>query len=98
MDFSPKRGACFERADLLTPNFCTFHQLLKHLTDGVTLSYDTRPEVVEKNQTILLNLGIDKPVRRLLNLHLARDTSRRDSGELEADIPLNIPRRDLFQV
>jgi len=77
---------------------CAFHQLLKRLTDGVTHSSKRRSEIVAKHQTILLNLGIDRPVRRLLSLNLARDTSRRDAGELEADIPLNIQRRDLFQV
>ena len=53
--------------------------------------------IVLKNQNILLNLEIDKPVFNLLVLHLGRDTSRRERGELEADVAQNMARRDLFQ-
>jgi hypothetical protein len=52
---------------------------------------------VDKNQRIMLNLEMDSPVRKLLGLYLERDTARRDAGELEADVAVNIPRRDLFQ-
>jgi len=71
--------------------------LMKRLLSYLTPSVANIKEIVLKNQTILLNLGIDQPVRNLLGLALTRDTSRRDRGELEADTAMNIPRRDLFQ-
>ena len=72
--------------------------LLDRLTDYLRVRPDVGPEIVLKNQSIMINLGIDKPVRNLLKLYLGRDTSRKDAREMEADIPLNLPRRDLFQV
>ena len=73
-------------------------KLLRRMTKEVTVSLHNRPELAKQNQTILLNLEINKPIRRILNLHLARDSSRHDAGELEADLALNLPRRDLFQL
>lgn len=73
------------------------NMLMKRLILYLKLSTGNKKEIVIKNQTILMNLGVDQPVRNLLNFNLARDTSRRDRGELEADIAINIPRRDLFQ-
>ena len=72
--------------------------LLDRLTDYLRLRPDLGPDIVLKNQSIMINLGIDQPVRNLLKLYLGRDTSRKDAREMEADIPLNVPRRDLFQV
>ena len=71
--------------------------LLARITDYLTESPTNKREIVQKNQTIMLNLDLDKPVCNLLGLPLQRDTSRRDRGELEADIPTNMQRKDLFQ-
>jgi len=71
--------------------------LINRLTYEVSVRVDNRPEIVAKNQSILFNLGIDLPIRRMLGLYLHRDTSRRDRGEIEADLPINEMRRDLFQ-
>ena len=71
--------------------------LLKRLTNYVTESVDNQKDIVVKNQSIMLNLGVDKPVRNMLRLYIGRDTSRRDRGELEADIPSSPELRDLFQ-
>ena len=71
--------------------------LLKRLTSYLTESLDNHKEIVIKNQNIMLNLGVDKPVRNMLRLHLGRDTSRRDRGEIEADSPTSPVLRDLFQ-
>ena len=72
-------------------------QLLGRLTSYIVQSPSNKREIVQKNQSIMLNLDLDSVVRNLLSLHFGRDTSRRDSGILEADIPLNLKRRDLFQ-
>lgn len=72
-------------------------QLLQRMTKYVTVSKDNAREIVLKNQAIMLNLEVDTPVRRLLELNLRRDTSRRDQGELEADTPGSEQLRDLFQ-
>jgi len=69
--------------------------MLKRLTDAVAIRPDNKAEIVAKNQSILLNLSIDIPVRRMLGLYLARDESRR--VDREADRPGSEMRRDLFQ-
>ena len=68
-------------------------RMTKYLVESIT---NTR-EIVMKNALIMLNLDVDRSVRNILSLYLERDTSRRDQGELEADIPVNLPRRDLHQ-
>jgi len=81
-----------------TESYSEAQMLLGRLIVYLTESMDNKKEIVVKNQKILLNLEIDKPVRNLLGLHLERDTSRRDRGELEADAATNVPRRELFQL
>jgi len=44
----------------------------------------------------MTTLGVDKPVRSFLNLHLGCDSSRQLIGDLEADVPSSEMRRDLF--
>lgn len=69
--------------------------VLKRLTDLVSMRHDLKPEIVSSNQSVLLNLGVDMTVRRMLGLYLECDTSRR--SELEMDRPGSMLRRDLFQ-
>ena len=71
--------------------------ILKRLIGYLVESPSNDVEVVAKNQAIMLNLGLDVPVRRLLGLHLHRDSSRRDSGVMDADIACSTRLRDLFQ-
>ena len=71
--------------------------LLTRITAYLTESVTNKREIVQKNQNIMLNLDMDKTARTLLLMYLGRDTSRRDRGELEADLPLNLDRKDLFQ-
>jgi len=72
--------------------------LLHRLTTYLTESKESKAEIITKNQSIMLNLGIDIPVRRLLGLDLHRDTSLRDKGEITADLPGSEKLRDLFQL
>jgi hypothetical protein len=69
--------------------------VLNRLSDMVSMRHDLKPEIVASNQSILLNLGADMTVRRMLGLYLECDTSRR--SELELDRPRSMLRRDLFQ-
>ena len=71
--------------------------LIERITRYLTVSVTNKREIVDKNQKIMLNFEMDTPVRKMLGLHLERDTSRRDGGELEADVAVNMPRKDLFQ-
>ena len=45
----------------------------------------------------MLNRELDEPVCDLLRLHLERDTSARDGGEIDADPAVNEKRREMFQ-
>jgi len=51
--------------------------LLARITGYLVESLTNKREIVVKNQNIMLNLDVDKPVRNLLGLYLERDTSRR---------------------
>ena len=67
--------------------------LLDRMTTYLAQCTTNKREVVHENQSIMLNLDIEVPVRNLLSLYLARDKR----SDLEADLPLNILRRNLFQ-
>ena len=71
--------------------------LLDRMTEYLKESCENKPEIVTKNQNIMINLGIHTPIRTLLKIFLGRDTTQADAGEMEADIALNIPLRELFQ-
>ena len=51
--------------------------LLARITTYLTESLTNKREIVNKNQNIMLNLGVDRPIINLLGLYLERDTSRR---------------------
>jgi hypothetical protein len=51
--------------------------LLDRLASYLVQSTTMKREIVQKNQTIMLNLDIDRSLRAILNLPLERDTSRR---------------------
>jgi len=52
-------------------------QLLERLASYLVQSTALKREIVQKNQTIMLNLDVDRILRNLLNLPLERDTSHR---------------------
>jgi hypothetical protein len=72
-------------------------QLLQRMTNYLTISTGQTSEIVKKNQSIMLNLEVDTPVRRLLALNLRRDVSKREQGDLEPDAVASVKLRDLFQ-
>ena len=67
------------------------------MTDYMRVTSANPLKIVQKNQRIMLNRELDEPVVDLVFLNLERDTSKRDSGEIEADAAVNEKRRDLFQ-
>jgi hypothetical protein len=72
-------------------------KLLQRMTNYLTITRGQKSEVVKMYQSIMLNLEVDTPVRRFLELNLRRDTSRREQGDLESDTPGSVKLRDLFQ-
>lgn len=71
--------------------------LTERMKEYVTESESNDAFIVRKNQTIMLNRELDEAILNVLHLNLARDTSRREAGELEADKAVNTARRELFQ-
>lgn len=51
--------------------------LLERLASYLVRSTTMKSEIVQKNQTIMLNLDLDRSLCNILNLPLDRDTSRR---------------------
>jgi len=67
--------------------FATAGKLLELFKGYLTHNINNTTEMVSSNQTLMTTLGVDKPVRSFLNLHLGCDSSRQLIGDLEADVP-----------